>query len=685
LTYSWGVKETDSLKIELFMTGLKRSIQGTNGARARTTTRRSLLHALIGLWVFTLAFGVAAWRLDQAPDLFADEIVYTRAGIRAATDGVLIFDVGTPLFVHPPLYFLTEAAFLRLTTDPAPVARTPGNIFYWVYHARNLNALFAGLTAVVLYWIGLRLRGLALGILLAALFVFDPFGLRTNRRAMLETMTTLLLVAGMAVLLTPRGRLSASRGLLAGALLGGAMLTKELAFTAPLAVLVYWLLGRGRMWWEQRRNHRAAVAVERVPGERPSLARRVMGTLERDPVLLSLVIAAFTYLIFPWWAITSSHPTFESVTRGLTTGHWGFFFQEKVLSLQRLFGFVQITGWNRPGVSFTDLFLLRLPDYATSYLLFALGGLAAFWLAVMHRHERAGRFLGTWGLVLYAVYFFLAVAGAGNDQFFYMLLVPAIIFVGYAAAVVPEDIEHLRAQPPTLLQRLRLARPAGRSVSLPGLRYGWTRAMRSALVLVLLYNLFGWLKNYAIGVDNGYEKIAAYIHENIPFHEPVNASGDRDKYWFMFPERHITDAGTLEEARDDGVRFFVIAPKDIELGYGRQTPELAEYVMANGELLLSTTGNTFGDIFLYRFDAVPPPVVPEPAPPMRTFRAADLPNIGPLVLMLIIWAATLATALVVLHRRRLAEAEPDGLVYDADARLEETAPRPVAPVHLRTP
>ncbi|HYN88900.1 MAG TPA: hypothetical protein VER55_10230, partial [Ardenticatenaceae bacterium] len=161
-------------------------------ASRQRITERSVVERLQGvaaaLLVFLIAYSAVAWRLESAPDLFSDEILYTRAGIRVATAGALIWDDGDPLFVHPPLYFLAEAAYLRLTTDPSSVARTPGDIFGWVFHARHLNAIFAGLTAVLLYWLGRRLHGLWLGILLVALFFVDPFGVRTNRRAMLETL-----------------------------------------------------------------------------------------------------------------------------------------------------------------------------------------------------------------------------------------------------------------------------------------------------------------------------------------------------------------------------------------------------------------------------------------------------------------------------------------------------------------
>ncbi|MFQ5576184.1 MAG: hypothetical protein ACE5G8_04260 [Anaerolineae bacterium] len=69
--------------------------------------------------VFGLAFTAVGWRLNLAPDVFTDEILYTRAGLRVAGEGALVWDNAEPLFVHPPLYFVLAGRFVRLTAAPS--------------------------------------------------------------------------------------------------------------------------------------------------------------------------------------------------------------------------------------------------------------------------------------------------------------------------------------------------------------------------------------------------------------------------------------------------------------------------------------------------------------------------------------------------------------------------------------
>ncbi len=542
-------------------------MKGVGKCKSEIRNPKSGVAWLLVVVLALLAFGAVVWQLDKAPDVFTDEILYTRAGIRVAGEGALVWDNGEPLFVHPPLYFLVEGAYLWLTADPAGAVQVPGDIFAWVYHTRYLNALFAGLTAATLYLLGWRLRGSWLGLFLAALFILDPFGVRINRRAMLETLAMLLTLMGMAVLLTGGERLRPARAMLAGLLLGLALLTKELTFTAPVAVFAFglWELRQGRGDNETRRG-----------GGR---ARGRTGPLVSLSPCVPALVAGLTYGLFPLWAAT--------------TGRWERFVHVKGLSLIRLLGLAQLSGWNRPGVSLADFLLRRLTDYGSSYLLLGLGGAAVLWLLLRQHRDRAGWLLGLWGLVLYSFFAFTTLVGTGNDQFFYLLLVPAMLLVGYAS------------------YGFRNSESAIRKV-----------AVGLLLALLLLYNAGRWWITYGARQDNGYWQLRAYVEKHLPAGEPLNASGDAIKFKYFFPDRPITDAATPEEARTEGVRYFVLAPKDIRGRYGRITPELAAWVMAEGEQLFAVPGDSYGDIFLYRVDypreQSPPAGEPRLYPPART-------------------------------------------------------------------
>ena len=76
-----------------------------------TDSTRRLLRTCLVLAVSLLFFVILAYRLEVAPDIHMDEIIYYRAGYMLATTGEFTWDID-PIFVHPPLQFLTQALFL---------------------------------------------------------------------------------------------------------------------------------------------------------------------------------------------------------------------------------------------------------------------------------------------------------------------------------------------------------------------------------------------------------------------------------------------------------------------------------------------------------------------------------------------------------------------------------------------
>ena len=571
------------------------------GNMIRERPREVMLAILLPVLIFTLAFAAAAWRLDQAPDIFVDEILYTRMGIRVAEANNFVWDNGNPLVVHPPFYFLIEAVYWKATgllgLDTNPQLYTITNIFEDVYHARGLNVLVAALTAVLFFVLGSRLKNRRLGVLLAVIFLLDPFGLRTNRRAMLETLAGFLTLAGMGVFLLEvaraRGGFNPRRAVAAGGLLGLGMLTKDLVFTAPLVLVLFGVL--------ERRRPRA----NRSPGSRRAESREM-----HLAAFLAASIALLASLLFPLWA--------------LVVGNWPRFVDVKWLALQRLSGLARLTGWNRPGVSLLDLLMQRLSDYGTTYLLLALGGVATFLLLRYAQRYPAARFLAAWGLVLYPFYAFLAVAGGGADQYYYYLLLPAILIVGYSLEMLPEAFaEHTRS----MASRRSTSRLRVLGIGL-------------LLIIFLPYNAAHWALTYHVGSDNGYYHVAAYVDEKVPSGEALNASGDRLKFNYFFPARRIAFAATPEEAQAAQVHYFVLAPRDIQARYGRGTPELAAWIVTRGERLFTFEGESFGPIYLYHveYETEGPPegdiAVLTIAPP----RGAPL---GSFILLLGVWGVGL--------------------------------------------
>lgn len=559
--------------------------------------RKTLWPWLAAILIFLIAFGATSWRLDKAPDIFTDEILYTRAGIRVAGEGALVWDTGRPIYVHPPLYFLGEAAYWQLSRAPASPLLAAGDIFASVYHARYINALLSGLTAATLFLIGRRLHGGGLGLLLVALFVLDPFSLRTNRRAMLETTAALFALGGMAVLLAgrvaPSKRAVLSRALLAGLLLGAALLTKELTFTNLVALSILGL-------WEFLR-YRQAGAQASTPLQEQATSN--LGRLFALEALVAVSTAALTYSLYPLWMLLS--------------GNWAGFAEVKWLSLQRLVGLVHLSGWNRSGVSLVDSLTGRLADYGSSYLLLALGGLATLWLLRRHRGHRSVRLLAAWGLTLYPFYGFVALFGSGNDQFFYFLLIPAILILGYSVSLLVFDAGALQV------------------------RRRFIVAGSLFLVLILSFNFVSWWSAYGVGLDNAYHQFVTDVNDQIPQDAALNATGDTLKFQYFFPGRPITSAATPEEARVVGVQYLALAPKDVRAHYGRVTPELAFWLESEGQQLYTATGDSYGQISLYQVEHPdsPTPLVeaPEAEARQRSFAPAQSGFVGTLALVLGLW------------------------------------------------
>lgn len=577
-----------------------------------------LTHLAVALLIFILTFGLTVYRIDQAPDIFTDEIIYTRTGIRTAGEGALVWDSGEAFLIHPPLYFIVEAIYFTFAGEPQTTLYAAGDIFASVYSARHINALIAGLTAVILYFFGKSLHSTKLGLLLALIFSLDPFMLRINRRAMLETMAGMLVLAGMALYFVhskpnPAWRNSKWRllqslipkpGLILSALIFGlALLTKELVFIGLVAVILFGVLQF--VYHLIKPRHRDGIS---------QIIAIFIHTIY--PAVLVTSIAALTYLLYPLWA--------------LYIGEWSIFSQEKSLGLKRLLGLVQLTGWNRPGFSLLDFMFQRLTDYGSSYLLIALGGVATLVLILWTRHLRPARFLIAWGLTLYPFFAFLAFAGSGNDQFFYFLIVPAIVLVGYALITVPE-IKEARLSPkfmPRFIERIQMQ--------------GQNWAPLLLLLVIFPYNIFQWWMNYGVGVDNGYAQFTRFVESNLPSQEPLNASGDPVKFHYFFPDRPIVDALNPQEAVSSGVEYYVISPKDFRYRYGKSNPEFAAFVQELGELIYTVNGDSYGDINLYYIDLPGEPVqVMEPENSddrhWRSYQVAKSGFVGTLVIALLGW------------------------------------------------
>ena len=570
---------------------------------------------LISILIFICAYFLTAFRIENAPDIFTDEIIYSRVGLRVAGEGALVWDSGTPFLVHPPAYFLIEGLSHSFFGENDAPLYAPGDIFSIVMRGRLLNAFFSALTCVVLYWMGKSLYDKGLGFLLVALFLIDPFALRINRRAMLETMAMLMALGAFFLFwvdikrntVLERPTYLAPGIILAGLLMGIAFLTKELAFIFLLPIVIF------TTWEYLHRQFQFGIFTlsnRNFPGKRKTLASQLWLPIK---ALITVAIALLTYSIYPLWILLSGDPT--------------TYVSEKSLGLKRLLGLIQITGWNRPDISFVELLGERLNHYGSSYLILTLGGFALLGLMIWGRDRLSGRYLIAIGAVLYPFFAFITLFGSGNDQFFYFLLVPAILILGYSLVALPANFSSR----------------AKHNQKIAFIYAGTTNMIKIALLLLVSFNAYQWYITYGVGKDDGYAQFTRYVEANLPADEPINASGDPIKFRYFLPDHPIFASAIPEEAVPTGVHYFVLAPKDVQMRYGRILPTLAEWIQANGKLLFSTRGSSYGDIYLYQVDY---PDSGEQVTLVQSrsqqqgsrFQAAEGGHVTSLIILLIAWS-----------------------------------------------
>jgi 4-amino-4-deoxy-L-arabinose transferase-like glycosyltransferase len=271
-----------------------------------------------------------------------------------------------------------------------------------VYDGRALNAMLAAGTAVLLVVLVSRLASRRAGLVAGLVFAFDPYCLRHNNRAQLETETMLWVVAGYVLLLAlardPLPRRAALRAAGAGLCFGLAILTKE---HSTLITVLPMLLALALNWGPPRRLVALTTGV----------AMACYG------VYVSVVAAA---------------------------GHLPLFWDVKTYGIRRLLGLVQETGFNAPrGNSLSERLYEELPTFWPTYLLLALGPVA-FFLLLRHR-DRAHRLLVLFHLSAGLTLGYALALGTLEEQFLYLLVVPNLAAVTVAfSEVVSERPAHGR-------------------------------------------------------------------------------------------------------------------------------------------------------------------------------------------------------------------------------------------------
>ena len=184
--------------------------------------------------------------IATSPDTQYDEVVYTRAAQQVAQDWHLTWS-NTAFFVHPPMSFLAQAAWLRLLgLQFAPLEQAIVAARVLTGATMAFSILLLGLLAAYLAPAAGRTRGLVLVGLVVGIAAFDPVLLRYGRLALIEP---LALIAAMLTLCLAI-RLRDARALVyvpvVGLATGLTLLTKEVTVFSLFTPVVHAVLSRDR-------------------------------------------------------------------------------------------------------------------------------------------------------------------------------------------------------------------------------------------------------------------------------------------------------------------------------------------------------------------------------------------------------------------------------------------------------
>jgi 4-amino-4-deoxy-L-arabinose transferase-like glycosyltransferase len=492
---------------------------------------RVVVSALV---LFALALFVNGFRHALTPDIHIDEMIYASTGQDVASGKGLTVQ-GMPFFWQPPLFFLVEAPLIKL------VGLSNSGVMDVALQMRLLNAALGAATALGLFWLGWRLRGMWAGWAMALLYISDPFVIRVTRRLYLEPFAAMWVLFALWFCWSSSGRWTWKRRAIAGVLFGMALLSKELTFFALGVPVLLWL-------------------------------RREMSWKEPFAILLG---AAATYGIYPIWSYAVG---------------WGNQFLDlKRFQYGRLVGVFQYTGWNRPGVSFTQALLVNAADYWTSYLciLLAVPAMVVLW----RRRDRQSRFLSSWMLVTFIFFAGLVKFGTLNDQFFYYLMIPTLACVAYVYSF-------------NLPNMVRQARRAWRRGDAVNLVYNVNVGLVALVVglLVIRPNAQVWTQRFAIERDDGMIQISSMLRNVVPARSAIDNPGfGTDILKFVFPGPN--DYELVNEARPavlatKDVHWYVMSDKDIWLKAGVDQ-HFYDLIRNNGTEVWGVSEHTFWHIGLW--------------------------------------------------------------------------------------
>ncbi len=523
---------------------------------------------LLGL----LAFVLRAAYLNRSFDIFIDEITYLRIA-QSVTQGLGISLYGQPFYLHPPAFFMLEAAYLKAV---GPV----GDTLHLIYAVRYLNVALAGLTAALLYLIVRRIAGGRAGVAAATLFALDPFIIRQNSLNLLDTSAILWVMCGYGVLVWSMdehglryrspGRQVLWEGTV-GVFFGLALLTKDMMVFLTLLPL-------------------AACVVFNL-------------SLPRAAAALIGGIACFVYALYPAALIAP--------------GGWGQLAAIKLHGISRLIGAARETGFHHSGggPSLLSTVVTRLNQFGTTYAIIALGLVA---VAVLARWgDGRHRLLALWVASAYALLGYCAAFGTLEEQFFYLLVVPALAAIAAAGAL--------------LLGSRRTPVPAAAWRAIPP-------TMSVLLASFILWSGYQWGAIH-LTPNDGFARVLAYVDRSIPAPRRHVAATEETAQFLLGDQSSgpwgLWDTPAALQAYHPA--YVIVDPDQVIWDHGARGRALLTWIAQHGRPVFALTENTPSSLALYEFSwsggtrASSPTrgqarTIGPPAPPLNESRAHTTPR-----------------------------------------------------------
>lgn len=556
------------------------------------------------LWVLAIAlillsgsFLLNSVRTMEAIDLTSDESTYAIESVAFNRTGLTMWN-GAPFFVHPPLFYVTEAAFYNVlgigdgplfdrliasqytAGEPLLAAEVPltgDSMLTAIEAGRYLNAFIAAVLTVLVFLLGKSLLNLQLGALGAVLFALDPYVLWRNHFNYLEPLAAVFGVLCIYMYYLAQKQ-AAGRGrlrylVLTGLFFGLAMLSKELAILYIVAI-----------------------------GAHALLFKRV----RMIEALVPLSIGTAIYSIFPIWAAAN--------------GEFSTWLETKLWIFRRAIGLIADSGLGRPGISLVDTLLINLPDYWPWLL--ALGTalvLAVGFLYLYYRHgfrDLQAELLTACILGMYG--FFIAVrllGGVTNEQYFYLLMPIVALSIGYAVLVAPRVRSWLavKRQSTPAATGARVVRGGTTSADRDTLelepvaaptpvRGDWrlSKVFIGILAALVAYNMLAWVVRYVLGTDNSYMQVEARAAETLPPGTPVVGRDLLGMY--LMPKQAVYTYGYLNLAGEraevaqltaNKIPYAVLNEQSLLQRYGGANPEYYAWVEQNGRPVAEFQGRKY--------------------------------------------------------------------------------------------